>query len=170
MKTHEIDNIRSYVHFGLGNEHFAIIVNRVLEILHLGQLTRVPNASAYIKGILNFRGSIVPVINLYKRFNFTEHVSEGNMVIIVEAQYKDNVALMGLLVEEVADVIDFEYKNLRTVPEIGVKYNPSFLEGFVEMDGKFIMVLNVDEVLNVNELAEIKDISEVTDSLLEPLN
>lgn len=166
MKTHELDNTRSYVHFGLGNEDFAIIVNRVLEILHLDQLTQVPNASVYVKGILNFRGSIVPVINLHKRFNFQDHISEGNMVIVIEVTHNDNTTLMGLLVEEVSDVIEFEYKDLRTVPDIGIKYNPDFLEGFVERNGKFIMVLNVDKVMNVTELAEINEIVEENNNLL----
>ncbi len=165
MKIHELDNTRSYVHFSLGNEHFAIIVNRVLEILHPGQLTQIPNASRFIKGILNFRGAIVPVINLHRRFNFKDHLSEGNMVIVIEIMHQDGQALLGLLVEEVMDVIAIENKDLRTVPEIGVKYNPEFLEGFVEREGKFILILNVDEVLKVSELSEIKVITDEQECL-----
>ena len=157
MKTHDLDKIRSYVHFSIGNENFAVNVNRVLEILHLSQLTHVPNASEYIKGILNFRGAIVPVINLHKRFNFDEHISEGKMVIVIEVMLNDNIILMGLLVEEVSDVIEFEYKDIRTVPDTGIKYNPDFLEGFVEINGRFMMILNVDRVMSVSELAEVTE-------------
>lgn len=162
MKTHDFDKIRSYVLFSLGNENFAVIVNRVLEILHLSQLTYVPNSSEYIKGILNFRGAIVPVINLHKRFNFNEHITEGRMVIVIEVMQSDNIIQMGLLVEEVSDVIEFEYKDIQNVPDIGIKYNPDFLEGFVEINGKFIMILNVDRVMSVSELAEVTEASQAS--------
>jgi len=160
MKIQDIDQRKSYVNFGIRKENFAIIVSRVLEILHLDQLTHVPNASDFIKGILNFRGAIVPVINLHKRFNFTQQYqdAESNMVIVVEVLNNDNHVLMGLLVDEVTDVMEFEYKDIHAVPDIGVKYNPDFLEGFVERNGKFIMVLNLDRVLSVTELAEANEI------------
>lgn len=159
MKIHEADKSRSYIHFCIANENFAIVVNRVLEILHLKELTKVPNASDYIKGILNFRGTIVPVINLHKRFRFTRFNNEGEMVIVVEVTHNDSQVLLGLLVEEVNDVIEFEYRDIRSVPDIGIKYNPEFLEGFVEKEGKFIMVLDVDKVLNVSELAEVSEVA-----------
>jgi purine-binding chemotaxis protein CheW len=161
MKKHDMDKTRSYIHFNIANENFAIIVNRVLEILHLQQLTKVPNASDYIKGILNFRGTIVPVINLHKRFNFNQQEQEGEVVIIAEIMHKESQVLLGLLVEEVSDVIEFEFKDIRTVPDIGIKYNPDFLEGFIEMDSKLIMVLNVDRVLNISELAEVEDVTSI---------
>jgi purine-binding chemotaxis protein CheW len=160
MKIHDFDKIRSYVLFSLGNENFAVIVNRVLEIQHLGHLTYVPNSSEYIKGILNFRGAIVPVINLHKRFNFNEHVSEGKMIIVIEVMQNENIIHMGLLVEEVSDVIEFEYKDIQTVPDIAIKFNPDFLEGFVEISGRFVMILNVNRVMNVSELAEITEVSQ----------
>jgi purine-binding chemotaxis protein CheW len=159
MKTSDIDKKKSYINFSMGMENFAIIVNRVLEILHLQQLTHVPNASDFVKGILNFRGAIVPVINLHKRFHFNQQEDEGNMIIVVEVKHNDNHVLMGLLVDEVTDVIEFEYKDIRAVPEIGIKYNPDFLEGFIEMNGKFTMVLDVDRVLSVSELAEVNEVS-----------
>jgi purine-binding chemotaxis protein CheW len=159
MKTQDIDKRKSYVNFSIGKENFAVIVTRVLEILQLDQLTHVPNASDFVKGILNFRGHIVPVINLHKRFNFTQQDAEGKMVVIIEIMNNDNHVLMGLLVDEVTDVIEFEYKDIRAVPEIGIKYNPDFLEGFIEMKGKFTMVLNLDRVLSVSELAEVGEVS-----------
>jgi purine-binding chemotaxis protein CheW len=162
MKIHDFDKKRSYVLFTLGNENFAVIVNRVLEILHLSHLTYVPNTSEYIKGILNFPGSIVPVINLHKRFNFNEHISEGKMVIVIEVMQSDKVIQMGLLVEEVSNVIEFEYKDIQTVPDIGIKYNPDFLEGFVEINGRFMMILNVDRVMSISELAEVTEASQAS--------
>jgi len=164
MKTQDIDKKKSYVNFSIGNENFAIIVNRVLEIQPLDQLTHVPNASDFVKGILNFRGAIVPVINLHKRFKFDHQNAGGDMVIVVEVLNNENHVLMGLLVDEVTDVIEFEYKDIRAVPALGIKYNPDFLEGFIEMNGKFTMVLDLDRVLSVSELAEVSEVSNLQPS------
>jgi purine-binding chemotaxis protein CheW len=158
MKTLDIDKRKSYINFSLGNENFAITVNRVLEIFNLVQLTHVPNASDFVKGILSFRGAIVPVINLHKRFNFPQPDVESNMVVVVEVLDNDNHILVGLLVDKVTDVIEFEFKDIRAVPEIGIIYNREFLEGFIQMNEKFTMVIDVDRVLNVSELAKASEI------------
>jgi len=159
MKTIDIEIKKSYVNFSIGKENFAIIVNDVLEIINLDQLTHVPNSSDFVLGILNYRGSIVPVINLHKRFNFIQHEVTSDTVIVVNVTHGEIDVLMGFLVDEVTNVIEFEYKDIRTIPDLGLKYNPDFLEGFIEMKGKFIMVLNVNKVLSASELAEISDIS-----------
>jgi purine-binding chemotaxis protein CheW len=109
--------------------------------------------------VLNFRGSIVPIIDMHKRFNVRKK-NDDNMIIVVDIENKDNGAMMGLLVDEVTDVIEIGYKDIRSVPEIGIKYNPEFLEGIVERNEDFIKVLNTDRVLNVTELAEIEEIAE----------
>ena len=158
MKTLDINKGKSYINFRLGSENFAIIVSRVLEIFNLVQLTHVPNASDFVKGILSFRGAIVPVINLYKRFNFAQPDVESNIVVVVEVLDKDSHVLIGLLVDKVTDVIEFGYKDIRSVPENGVIYNPEFLEGFIQLNDKFTMVLNVDRVLNVSELASVSEV------------
>jgi purine-binding chemotaxis protein CheW len=158
MKTRDIDKVNCYINFSISNEFFAIPISKVLEILPLNQLTLVPNAPDFIKGILNFRGAIVPVINLRKRFNFVRQEVDGNMVVVVEVIHGDKPVLMGLLVDEVTDVIEFEYKDIRSVPETGIKYNPEFLEGFIETNGKFTMVLDLDRVLSITELTEIKQV------------
>lgn len=132
---------------------------KVLEIIQFEQLTRIPNASDYVPGVLNFRGSIVPVIDMHKRFNIENTGSADKMVVVVDVINKDKNVLMGLLVDQVTDVIEFEYKNIKAVPDLGIKYNPEFLEGFIEFDGQFVMVLNIDRVLSIYELAEVSQIA-----------
>lgn len=159
MTTIDIDKKTSYINLTIGTESFAISVYKVLEIIQFEQLTRIPNASDYVPGVLNFRGSIVPVIDMHKRFNVENTGSADKMVVVVDVVNKDKNVLMGLLVDQVTDVIEFEYKNIKAVPDLGIKYNPEFLEGFIEFDEQFVMVLNIDRVLNVNELAEVSQIS-----------
>jgi purine-binding chemotaxis protein CheW len=153
----EIDKKSSYINLRIGTEQFAISVFSVLEIIQHEQLTHVPNSSEFVLGVLNFRGSIVPVIDLNKRFNMNRSQVEGQMIVIVEVNSKDKTVLIGLLVDMVTDVIEFDYKSIQSVPDLGIKYNPEYIDGFIESEEKFIMVLNTDRVLNVQELSEINE-------------
>ncbi len=157
METVNIDKKNSYINLRIGTENFAITVYKVLEIIQVEQITQVPNSSDYVLGVLNFRGDIVPVIDMHKRFNIDNAERKNNMVVIVDVKNKDKKVLMGLLVDEVSDVIEFEYKSIKSVPDLGIKYNPEFIEGFIDQQEKFIMVLDTDRVLNVNELSEVSN-------------
>jgi purine-binding chemotaxis protein CheW len=160
MATIDIDQKSSYVNLRIGTENFAISVFKVLEIIQVEQITHVPNSSDYVLGVLNFRGDIVPVIDMHKRFNVEDNDSrKDSMVVVVDVENKDKKVLMGLLVDAVSDVIEFEYKSIKSVPDLGIKYNPEFIEGFIDMKDKFIMVLNTDRVLNVKELSEVSQVS-----------
>lgn len=161
METMDIDKKTSYINLKIGTESFAISVYKVLEIIQLQNLTKVPNSSDFVPGVLNFRGSIVPVIDMHKRFNAETPLSGERMVVVVDIMNKDKSVLMGLLVDEVTDVIEFEYRSIKSVPDLGIKYNPEFLEGFIENDGKFIMVMNIDRVLSLQELSSISETIEV---------
>jgi purine-binding chemotaxis protein CheW len=112
-----------------------------------------------VPGVINFRGSIVPVIDMHRRFKVNQADIGEKMVIVVDMVHKDENVMMGLLVDQVTDVIEFEYSAVKSVPDLGIKYNPEFLDGFIEQEGKFIMVMNIDRVLNVQELSEISMIT-----------
>jgi purine-binding chemotaxis protein CheW len=152
MENAYIDKETSYVNLKIGKEHFAISVYKVLEILQFEHITEIPNSSDFIRGVINFRGTIVPVIDMHKRFNIKEPETENRMVVIVDVKNKENNVIMGLLVDQVVNVIEFSYKNIRAVPDLGIRYNPEFLEGFVDIQNQFIMIMNVDRVLSVDEL------------------
>lgn len=160
MNTADIDNKTSYINLQIGSEYFAISVFRVLEIIQYEQITYVPNSSDFVPGVINFRGSIVPVIDMHKRFNMQHAASADKMVVVVDVRNRDKEVLMGLLVDQVTDVVEFDYKSIKSVPDLGIKYNPEFIEGFVEMEGRFIMVLNTDRVLSVDELSAVNEIAE----------
>jgi purine-binding chemotaxis protein CheW len=147
-------NKSSYLSYKLNNEYFAIDVNSVLEIMELPQLTIVPNTSEHIKGVLNFRGEIVPVINMHKRFNLNSDDNNNGMVIIINFEINDSQMHLGLMVDEVSSVIEFKMKDIRNIPDMGINYNSSFVSGMVERDEKFMMILNIDNVFNLEELAE----------------
>lgn len=155
MAISDIDKKNSYVNLKIGTENFAISVFKVLEIMQLDGITSVPNSSDFVPGVINFRGSIVPIIDMHKRFNMNASDITDKMVVIADVTHKDKKVLMGLLVDQVDDVIEFDYASIKSVPDMGIKYNPEYIEGFIEIQDKFIMVLNVDRVLNIEELAVI---------------
>jgi purine-binding chemotaxis protein CheW len=130
MENEYIDRETSYINFKIGKENFAISVYKVLEIIQFEQITQIPNSSDFIRGVINFRGSIVPVINMHKRFNIGQQETETRMVVIVDVRNNDNDVIMGLLVDQVVNVIEFNYKSIRVLPDLGIRYNPEFLEGF----------------------------------------
>jgi purine-binding chemotaxis protein CheW len=157
MESADINKEASYINFKIGKENFAIGVNKVLEIIQFEHITRIPNSSDFIRGVINFRGGIVPVIDMHRRFNMGMPENESRMVVVVDVQSRENNVTMGLLVDQVVNVIEFNYKSIRAVPDLGFRYNPEFLEGFVEMDGQFIMIMNVDKVLSLSELSTVEE-------------
>jgi purine-binding chemotaxis protein CheW len=159
MGNFGIDKKLNYINLRIGTENFAINVDKVLEIIQLEKLTCIPNSPDFILGILNFRGSIVPIIDMHKRFRIITDDNYGKMIVVVDITHKNENILMGLLVDQVTNVVEFEFKSIRSVPDLGIKYNPEFIEGFVEYNGKFIMVMNIDRVLSVDELSEISLVS-----------
>jgi purine-binding chemotaxis protein CheW len=144
MENSDINRETSYINFKIGKEHFAISVYKVLEIIQFEQITQIPNSSDFIRGVINFRGTIVPVIDMHKRFNIEKPENEIRMVVVVDMQNKENNVTMGLLVDQVVNVIEFNYKSIRSVPDL-------------EMDDHFIMIMNVDRVLSVSELSAVDE-------------
>jgi len=157
MENADINRETSYINFKIGKEYFAISVYKVLEIIQFEQITQIPNSSDFIRGVINFRGGIVPVIDMHKRFNIEKRENESRMVVVVDMQNKEKSVTMGLLVDQVVNVIEFNYKSIRAVPDLGIRYNPEFLEGFVEIEGQFIMIMNVDRVLSLSELSAVDE-------------
>ena len=157
MENSDINRETSYINFKIGKESFAISVYKVLEIIQLEQITQIPNSSDFIRGVISFRGGIVPVIDMHKRFNLEKPDNECPMVVVVDMLNMEKNVTMGLLVDRVVNVIEFNYKSIRAVPDLGIRYNPEFLEGFVEINGQFIMIMNVDRVLSISELCAVDE-------------
>ncbi len=86
MENSDINRETSYINFKIGKEYFAISVYKVLEIIQFEQITEIPNSSDFIRGVINFRGGIVPVIDMHKRFNLEKSENESRMVVVVDVQ------------------------------------------------------------------------------------
>lgn len=149
-----IDAVKHYINYRLGNENFAIPVEMVLEIIQHRTLTSVPNSSKFILGVINFRGEIIPVINMHRRFNIIKPENDQGMIVVINSSGKTGTNLMGLMVDCVEDVTDFKFNDIRKPNDIGINYDLGFIEGIVDIKQRFVIVLNIENVLKKTELAE----------------
>ncbi len=152
-QQHDID--KRYLSVHLNGRAYGIAVNYVKEIIAYTRLTRLPMTPAYIRGILNLRGSIIPIIDLGLRLNVGEsNTSENSCIVITEvmasAQQKTT---LGILVDDVNDVLLFEPEQLETAPPFGNDIPQTFIQYVVQMPKSFLTVLAVEQVLSVSELA-----------------
>ena len=147
-----------YLSIKLSDELFAINVNKVLEVLQKQHITKVPNVPEFIKGVINFRGEIVPVIEARQKFNMAERENKDKYVIIVmELKVKELTILIGVIADGVRDVIELSKEDIKDVPEMGTSYNTEFLQGMIKLDNGFLMLLNVDRVFSSEEINMIKN-------------
>jgi purine-binding chemotaxis protein CheW len=156
--------INTYLSFIVGDELYAVNVNKVLEVLEKQSITRVPNAPRYIKGIINFRGEVVPVFESRTKFNLSDRPEDAPHVIIVLDLSKDNdIFRIGAIVDRVKDVISIDDNDIKAVPAMSKEYNTEFLQGIFKMGETFILLLDVEKVFTGDELNAIKE----TNSLQE---
>ncbi|HAN78585.1 MAG TPA: chemotaxis protein CheW [Bacteroidales bacterium] len=150
----------TYLTFVLNKELFAVDVSFVLEVLQNVSITEVPKTPEYIKGIANFRGEIIPVVNTFKKFNLNENSVNERNVIVMEVNVNGKQMKIGTTASGVRDVVTFDDKDIVPIPEIGAGYNIQFLQGAVKLDNRFVLVLNVNEIFSHDEIVILSNASE----------
>ena len=139
---------RQYLTFFLGDEQYAVGVLCVKEIIEYGIVTKVPATPPYIRGVINLRGSVVPVVDLSVKFGLPVHpVSRRTCIVIMETTILGERATMGIVADSVNQVIEFSPQDIETPPAFGTGIRLEYLEGMAKMGTKFVLVLNMDEIL-----------------------
>lgn len=157
MKTKKKKN--TFLSFRIGKETYAVSVNKALEVLEKQYITEVPNVPAYIEGVINFRGNIIPVIDTRVKFNLPRREMEDKYVVIVFDLLIDNrKMIIGAIADSVQDVIAIEEANILDVPELGFNYNAEFILGMLKNDSSFTMILDIDKVFSVDEVNLINQV------------
>ena len=152
----------TYLSFTICSELFAVNVTKVLEVLQQQNVTKVPNAPNFIKGIINFRGEVVPVFESRSKFNLAERAADESFVIIVLDLSSDNeVYRIGAIVDKVQDVIAISNEEIKPVPAMSKDFNTAFLQGIYKQNERFIMLLDVEKVFTSSELISIKEKSTI---------
>ncbi len=141
-----------YLSFTLGNEHYGIDILRVQEIKGYTAVTRIPNTPAFIKGVLNLRGTIVPIVDLRRKFGMPEAEYTVFTVIIVVV-VRDRV--MGVVVDAVSDVLNIVQKDVQPPPEFGTKVDVSFLSGIGKCADKLVAILDIDRLLSDTDMQQV---------------
>ena len=146
-----------YLTFALGGEMFAVGILNVKEIIEYGNLTQIPLMPSFIRGVINLRGSVVPVIDLAARFGGQASTpGRRSCIVIVEVTGDDGVRHdIGVLVDAVSEVLDIPPAEIEPPPSFGAKIRADFIFGMGKVGGKFVIILCIDKVLSVEEIAEL---------------
>ena len=137
-------SLTSYLTFKLGDETFAANVSKVIEILEIPKITKVPRSPDFMRGVVNLRGNVLSVID--SRIKFGLPVTDDTVntcIIVMNIDLDGQNITLGLIVDAVKEVVDIASDSILGVPEIGSKYNADFIEGMVKSDDQFIMILNI---------------------------
>lgn len=158
MTIASITETTQYLTFKLDEEVFALDVAKVREILEYTTVTKVPQTPDFMRGVINLRGSVVPVIDLRLKFGMTATEQSINTCIIVtEVAMEGETILLGTLADSVQEVNEMEPGQIEAPPHIGTKLNTDFIKGMGKQDGIFVMILDIDKVFQADELATLAD-------------
>lgn len=152
--------ISTYLSFIINKEHYAVNVEKVLEVLQEEHITPVPNAPEFIRGIINFRGEIVPVFETRIRFNLPpREENETFNIIVLDISEGTEIFRIGAIVDKVKDVISIGDEDIKPVPNMTSDIHNQFLQGIYKLKNEFILLLNVEKVFTVNDIQSIKETS-----------
>jgi purine-binding chemotaxis protein CheW len=149
-----IEEDHQYLTFLLGGEMFAIAILNIKEIIEYGSLTEVPMMPGFIRGVINLRGSVVPVVDLSSRFGRSRtEVSRRTCIVIIEVENADEKHDIGVMVDSVSEVLEIPRSEIEPPPAFGAKIRVDFMAGMGKVAGKFVIILNANKVLSVDELS-----------------
>ena len=149
-----------YLTFSLGGEMFAVGILNVKEIIEYGHLTEIPMMPTFIRGVINLRGSVVPVIDLSARFGGkATEISRRTCIVIVEVADEDMRHDIGIMVDAVSEVLDIPGSEIEPPPAFGAKIRADFIFGMGKVSGKFVIILSINKVLSVDEIAQLTGVN-----------
>ena len=152
---------KQYLTFLLGGEMFAIGILGIKEIIEYGGLTEVPMMPECIRGVINLRGSVVPVLDLSSRFGKSAAgVTKRTCIVIVEIESEGERQDMGVMVDAVNAVLEIPLSEIEPGPAFGAKIRTDFIEGMGKVNGKFVIILNVNAVLSVDEIGSLTQVAD----------
>lgn len=153
MTALKIMETRQYLTFKMAEEIFALDVGQVREILDYTNMTKVPQTPDYMKGVINLRGSVVPVVDMRLKFNMPpQERTVDTCIIVVEIRIDGEQTILGALVDSVQEVFELPPSQVEPAPRIGAKLNTDFILGMGKRDDHFVIILDVDKVFSTEEL------------------
>jgi len=149
-----------YLTFSLSGGEYAIAVLSVREIIEHEAVTRVPSTPDFVRGVINLRGSVVPVVDLARKFGLPESpVTKRTCIVIVEAASEGERIVMGVLADAVNQVVEFGNGEIEAPPSFGAPVRVDFLKGLGKLGDAFVLILDTDRVLSTEELSGVASTS-----------
>jgi purine-binding chemotaxis protein CheW len=146
-----------YLTFSLENEQYGIGILKIKEIIGMIPITPVPRTPEYVKGVINLRGKVIPVIDLRQRFSMgVVDSTDRTCIIVVEIESQSGTVMMGILVDSVSEVLNIKGEEIEDTPTFGTKVDTDYILGMAKMDGGVKILLDIDKVLSEGEVSELE--------------
>lgn len=158
MSVETITEVSQYLTFKLEDDAYALGVSDVREVLELelNHITKIPRTPDYLRGVINVRGSVVPVIDMRIKFNMEkEEATIDTCIIVIEVLLNRKTTVLGILADSVQEVIDLAPEQIEAAPEIGNQLNTEFIAGIGKKDDRFIIILEIGKILTSEELRDV---------------
>ncbi len=152
-----------YLTFSLAGEMFAVGILNVKEIIEFGHLTEIPMMPAFIRGVINLRGAVVPVIDLAARFGGKPtEVARRTCIVILEVIDQEMHSDIGIMVDAVSEVLEIPSSEIEPPPSFGAKIRADFISGMGKVAGKFVIILSIHKILSIEEIAMLSGMAQAT--------
>ncbi len=152
------DMTTKYLVFSVGIENYGVPIMGVKEIIRYEKITPIRDSQKYLRGVINLRGKIIPIIDMRIKFGMEERDYDDRTVfVIVELAGASESYYIGMAVDAVQEVYDISEKDVELPPEVGLKMKKHFLEGIAKVREKMIMILNVERILTTEEILQVAD-------------
>jgi purine-binding chemotaxis protein CheW len=150
------DKEGKYLTFALGSEEYGLEILKVREIIGYMEITAVPQTPSYVKGVINLRGQVIPVVDLRSKFGMeTAKVTEETCIIVVEIHQDGRKFSTGIVVDHVQEVLDIDGENIEEAPQFGASVNTDFILGIGKVGESVKILLDIDKVLGNSELENV---------------
>jgi purine-binding chemotaxis protein CheW len=147
-----------YLTFTLDEEVFALDIGKVREVLDYTTVTKVPQTPDFMRGVINLRGNVVPVVDMRLKFGISATENTVNTcIIIVEVTVDGETTVLGAMADSVQEVLDLEADQIEPPPRIGTRMRTEFIRGMGKREEQFIMILDIDRIFSIDELAAVQE-------------
>jgi len=156
MSTGNITETHQYLTFSLADEEYAVDVIQVNSVLDSSKITKLPNTPDYMRGVINLRGAVVPIIDLRMKFGMSKtEETVDTSIIVLEINYHGETVTAGAMADSVQEVIELSPENIEDVPKIGLKLKHEFVKGMGKRDDSFIIILDIDKIFSAEDMTEL---------------
>jgi purine-binding chemotaxis protein CheW len=155
-KHHAAEMTKQYLTFRIGHENYGLELSQTREIIEYSGITEVPLMPSFLRGVINLRGEVVPVIDLAVRLGRKPiEVQKRTCIIVVELTNNEQNHVLGLLADAVSEVIEMDEDNIEDAPSFGANIRAEFIQGIAKRDDQFVVLLDANNTLSIRELAHL---------------